>query len=145
MEQVGLPVPPSLIARGSSTTQGGVDAANWLLDQDEPPTAIVAYGDASAIGILHACHTRGLRVPEDVAVIGFGGTDLTAFVHPPLSTVLIQNRDMGYQSVRLLLDRIVAQEITPALVKTDVELIVRGSTVAGASAGRPPSDDHARV
>jgi LacI family transcriptional regulator len=128
MEQAGLPVSSSLVSRGSNSIEGGVLGADWLLDQPDPPTAIVSYGDAVAIGVLHACHRRGLRVPDDVAVIGFGGSEITAFLNPPLSTILIENRAMGYQAVRLLLDRVGTPEVPSALVRTEPRLIARAST-----------------
>lgn len=137
MQQAGLAVTPSLVARTTNSTEGGVAGADWLLDQADPPTAIVSYGDAVAIGVLHACHRRGLRVPEDVAVIGFGGSEITAFLEPPLSTVQIENRAMGYQAVRLLLDRVGAPAAAASLVRTEPRLVVRASTApADVGSGR---------
>jgi LacI family transcriptional regulator len=137
MQQAGLAVTPNMIARTTNSIEGGVAGADWLLDQEERPTAIVSYGDAVAIGVLHACHRRGLKIPDDVAVIGFGGSEITAYLEPPLSTVQIENREMGYQAVRLLLDRVGSAAAAPALVRTEPRLIVRASTApASVRSGR---------
>lgn len=128
MRQAGMGLSPDLVALITNSIDGGVTGANWLLDQADPPTAIVSYGDAVAIGVLHACHRRGLRVPEDVAVIGFGGSEITAFLEPPLSTVQIENREMGYQAVRLLLERVGTTTSAPTVVRTEPRLVVRAST-----------------
>jgi LacI family transcriptional regulator len=138
MQQAGLALTPSLVARTTNSIEGGVAGADWLLDQEAPPTAIVSYGDAVAIGVLHACHRRGLGVPGDVAVIGFGGSEITAFLNPPLSTVLIQNREMGYQAVRLLLARVGVADAAPALVRTEPRLVVRASTTSETVRPRQP-------
>jgi LacI family transcriptional regulator len=129
MQEAGLPVTPDLIARTTNSIAGGVDGADWLLDGPDAPTAIVSYGDAVAIGVLHACHRRRLAIPHDVAVVGFGGSEITAFLEPPLSTVQIQNREMGVRAVRLLLDRIADPLAPPALIRTEATLIARASTV----------------
>jgi LacI family transcriptional regulator len=140
MAQAGLPLSPDLVAHGANSIEGGVLAADRLLDQPDRPTAIVSYGDAMAIGVLHACHRRGLTVPDDVAVIGFGGSEITGFLNPPLSTIMIENCAMGYQAVRLLLDRVGAPDVPSARIRTEPRLIARASTVATAQRPAAPGE-----
>jgi DNA-binding LacI/PurR family transcriptional regulator len=89
-------------------------------------------------------------VPDDVAVIGFGGSEITAYLNPPLSTVSIENRAMGCRAVRLLLDRIAPSggssggsglgAVAPTLVRTEPRLIVRASTVPAGLAAPAPAN-----
>lgn len=80
-----LPVPEPAITAWSPT--GGFDGVAELMEAPEPPTAIFAASDQIAIGAMHALHQRGLRVPEDVAVVSLDGTAETAYSWPPLTTV----------------------------------------------------------
>ncbi len=73
-----------------------------------------------------------------MAVIGFSGSEITAFLEPPLSTVQIDNREVGYRAVRLLLERLGPAAAAPAPVWIEPRLTVRASTApAGARSGRP--------
>ena len=69
-----------------------------------PPTAIFASSDLQAVGLLRAAHERGLRVPEDLAVIGFDGTKEAEFCWPPLTVVAQPIQQMARTAVRLVLD-----------------------------------------
>lgn len=138
MEEAGLGVDPTLIAYSQSSLQGGVKAGNDLLGRAQRPTAIVAYSDPVGIGAMHACRHWGVSVPENMAVIGFGGNEISTVVNPPLSTVFIANFQMGRRAVDLLLER-VADRSAPAVVEeTEANLIIRSSTTIGAE----PLDDH---
>lgn len=81
----GLPAQEPAITAWRPT--GGFEGAQQLLDRPEPPTAIFAASDQIAIGVLHALHQRGLRVPGDIAVVSLDGTAETAYSWPPLTTV----------------------------------------------------------
>jgi len=80
-------------------------AAPKLLDLDEPPTAIFASSDTMAIGALHAIHDRGLRVPEDIALIGYDDLSIAAHATPPLSSVRQPIAEMAAEAVRVLIER----------------------------------------
>ena len=92
-DSCGLLVTPDLVADGEHTTEGGFSAALNLIAAQ--PTAIMASNDLSAIGALHALNLRGLRVPEDVSVIGFDDITFAEFTHPPLTTVRIDRREIA--------------------------------------------------
>ena len=126
--EAGLPVTPNLIARTVSSISGGFAAAVALLERSEPPTAIIAYSDATGLGVLHACHHRGLSVPGDLAVIGFGGSEVAAFANPSLSTIAVPNYQMGRMAVDLLLERVDGKGVTAPRIVTEPQLILRGST-----------------
>jgi LacI family transcriptional regulator len=115
---------PALIAGGRATMAAGREAMAALLDLRRPPTAVFAFDDLMAIGAMEELRRRGMRVPEDVAVVGFDDIDLAAFVDPPLTTVAQPKAEMGRLAADRLLDmietgappknRIVT--LTPALV-----------------------------
>ena len=110
MEEAGLPLNPELVVRGDGTSEGGVAggarAMRELLSRSEPPTAVYAANDLMAIGAVHAALEAGLGVPQDISVVGFDDIDLSSMVFPPLTTVHQPRREMGRESVRLLLERI---------------------------------------
>ncbi|MGB9634674.1 MAG: substrate-binding domain-containing protein, partial [Chloroflexaceae bacterium] len=81
-----------LVAIGDFSPASGERAAHCLLDQPDPPTAIFALNDRMAAGALHAAASRGLRIPEDLSVVGFDDIALASLLLPPLTTV----RQSGY-------------------------------------------------
>jgi LacI family transcriptional regulator len=83
----GIKLPRSLIAQGNYTFESGFAAAEKLLDLAPRPTAIFSSNDEMAAGVLHSALARGLRVPEDLSVIGFDDTPIAAHIWPPLTTV----------------------------------------------------------
>jgi LacI family transcriptional regulator len=83
----GIKLPRSLIAQGNYTFESGLAAAEKLLDLAPRPTAIFASNDEMAAGVVHSALARGLRVPEDLSVIGFDDTAISAHIWPPLTTV----------------------------------------------------------
>lgn len=122
---------------------GGADALDVLMDLAEPPTAVVTTTDTLAIGVLHAAQRRGLRVPDDVSVVGFDDIPLARFTVPALSTVHMPTAEMAAVAVRAAIDesagsdgeRPVAHVLRPWLV-------VRGSTAP--ASGMPRAGGAAR-
>ena len=109
------------------TMHGGYVACSQLLTRFSP-TAIVAVNDVTAIGAMHCAYDRGLKVPEDLSVIGFDDIVFAEFAQPPLTTVRIPRTALGIQAFRTLWAMVQDPEHagTSALVGT--ELVVRGST-----------------
>jgi DNA-binding LacI/PurR family transcriptional regulator len=87
LEAVGLEFRESLVAEGDFTRQSGEDCMNELLDRNEDLDAVFAASDLMAVGALHAIQARGLRVPQDIAVMGFDGSPLAESTTPRLTTV----------------------------------------------------------
>jgi LacI family transcriptional regulator len=86
--------------------QDGYNATQQLIANDRPFTALFAIADVMAIGAIRALHNNGLRVPQDVSVMGFDGLPLGSFLVPQLSTVIQSGKIMARRSVEILIDRI---------------------------------------
>ncbi len=116
---------------GDLTETGGRAAMHAFLDDDgDVPTAVFCYNDLSALGVLDELDHRGVRVPEDVAVVGYDDSSVAAMPRIGLTSVDQHARAIGERGARLLLSRIASaggEERHESLVP---ELIVRGSTVA---------------
>jgi LacI family transcriptional regulator len=126
----GLPFDPGLLQRGDYMPPSGRAGAQALLARPDPPTAIFAFNDLMAMGALQTIHRLGLRVPDDVAVIGFDGVALAEHTSPPLSTIEQPIPEMGKRVVALLLDRINGDAPRQGrTVIVEPRLITRASTV----------------
>ncbi|WP_246113456.1 LacI family DNA-binding transcriptional regulator [Streptomyces montanus] len=103
-------------------------AAHALLDGYHPPTAFVTGNDLQALGVIEACAERGLRVPEDVSVVGFDDLDAARSAAPALTTVRQPFEEMAAESIRVL--GVVSDDPSPAPIRLDmsVDLVVRKST-----------------
>lgn len=106
MARAGLPT-DGLVA-GATTTrhEAGAEAMVALLDRDPSATAVFVASDSLAIGVIEACADRGLRVPEDMAIVGFDDIWVAAIHGVQLTTVDSQARDIGRQAARRLIDKI---------------------------------------
>ncbi|MEU5612516.1 LacI family DNA-binding transcriptional regulator [Streptomyces sparsogenes] len=111
--EAGVPVPGDRIAHGGFDTAAGRAAADRLLAADPAPTAIFAVNDFAAIGALGAARDRGLRVGEDLAVMGYNDTPLAAELPLPLTSVLSSTHEMGRRALAMLV-RILAGERPPS-------------------------------
>lgn len=127
MQQAGLRVPRGYVQQGDYGKLSGERAAARLLNLREPPTAIFASCDAMAVGAIHVAQDRGLRVPDDLSVIGFDGLPIASASNPQLTTIRQPLHEMGVAAVHLLVQLAEGGEPTmPTPFPT--ELIVRGST-----------------
>ncbi|MCV0402594.1 MAG: LacI family transcriptional regulator [Chloroflexi bacterium] len=116
-----------VVALGDGGVAGGASATGALIDAGV--TGIVAYNDLSAIGALRALHREGVRVPDDVSVVGFDDIDLAAWTDPPLTTVRQPTDDLGRWAVEHLVDRLGgATDPAGRPVSLEPRLVVRGST-----------------
>lgn len=120
--------PEALVEPTFFRVEGGAAAAGALLDRGA--TAIVCGSDLMALGAVRAAHGRGLRVPQDVSIIGSDDNPLLEFTDPPLTTVRQPVGAMGEAAVRALLDGIGGLAATHAEYVFRPELVVRGSTAA---------------
>jgi len=106
----------------------GKRAMEALLRAPERPDAVFAVSDTLAAGALSAIHAAGLRVPQDIAVTGFDGSDLAEMVTPPLSTLAQPSRDMGRKAFTLLLNKIDQPDSPAQRIMMDWHFVVRAST-----------------
>jgi LacI family transcriptional regulator len=134
--KLGIEVHPELciqLAADSWSPQVGYEPMCELLGRTRDFTAIFCFNDISAIGVIRAIHDAGLRVPEDVSVVGFDDIISAAYQKPSITTVRQPLREMGCEGARVLLDLIAnPQKESPAEIVIQPELIVRESTGAAA-------------
>jgi len=95
LEAAGLPYRPALVVSGMFQEEGGLAAANQLLDSRQPFTAILAANDQMAIGACLGLHRRSVQVPRDVSVVGFDDLPIARYVLPPLTTVQHPAYELG--------------------------------------------------
>jgi len=127
LEAAGLPFDPELVQAGDYKIEGGRLALRRLLELPDPPTAVVTVSDATAIGVLHAARSAGLRVPDDLSVVGFDDVLLASVVDPPVTTVAIPRQLAGAAAVDLVA-RLIHGQPCPACTVLPTQLIVRAST-----------------
>ena len=106
----------------------GRDAATALLALPDPPTAIFAFNDNIAIGVIQAARARGLRVPDDLSVVGFDDVEHATIVTPALTTVRQPLAEMGRTAVSLLSRLMERQSLETLRVELATRLVVRDST-----------------
>src|SRR5262249_60769376 len=111
LASAGVMPDPAIVLESGFQTEPGARAAGRLLDLPDPPTAIFAFNDNIAIGVLRAARKRGLRVPEDLSVVGFDDSEHAAIVTPPLTTVRQPLAEMGRMAVMLLTRLIEGQRL----------------------------------
>jgi DNA-binding LacI/PurR family transcriptional regulator len=122
-----------LVAYGSFAVDGGRRALGQLLSAPDPPTAVICSSDLIAIGALHEAVRRGIRVPQQLSIVGFDGIDATTWTSPPLTTVeqpIAQIADTAVGTLQALISN--PSRPVPNSYFRPV-LRIRGST------GRPPS------
>lgn len=131
--QLGVEIDPDLtvqIDTDDATPMLGYPFTKQLLARKKPFTAIFSYNDISAIGAIRALQEHGLRVPQDVSVLGFDDIPGAAFHSPSLTTVRQPLNRMGEVAAQTLLDRIEGKKEYPAEIPIEPELIVRESTTS---------------
>lgn len=128
METTGIPFSRELVEGGSWSIEGGYNAMIRLLDRNVPITAVIAHNDHMAMGAIRALQIRGMRVPEEVSVVGCDNVDFARFTNPPLTTVNISFESTGIMAVRTLLDRINGDSAIPERIILPCSIVVREST-----------------
>ncbi|MFD6055986.1 LacI family DNA-binding transcriptional regulator [Agromyces sp. NPDC060279] len=125
LEKAGLS--PEVIA-GDWTAASGLEIGRRLAEREHPPTAVFVGNDQMALGVLHALHERGLRVPEDVSVVGFDDSDEALAFWPALTTVHQNFDEVGRKATELLLGLIDGDEVERQKILIPTRLVVRDST-----------------
>jgi LacI family transcriptional regulator len=105
MGRAGLPISDEWVATTSFTRAGGAEGIARILDAAEPPTAVLCANDLIAIGVMDVAQERGIRIPDQLAVVGYDDIDAAALVSPALTTVRNPTLEMGKACGSLLLDR----------------------------------------
>jgi LacI family transcriptional regulator len=128
----GVVPDPTLEVVSNWMISGGYEAGSALLELPDPPTAIFAFNDNLAIGAMRAARARGLRVPEDLSIVGFDDTEEAAIVTPALTTVRQPLAEMGRMAVSLLVRLLDKQRVEALRVELATRLVVRESTAGPA-------------
>lgn len=127
LEEAGIPLDSALIRDGGYQAALTTEVARELLSRPERPTAVFAANDKSALGVLRVAGELGLRVPQDLSIVGFDDIPEAASATPALTTVVQPLREMGAQALRMLIDLLEGREVAEHL-QFPAELIVRAST-----------------
>ena len=126
-----LPFAPELVRDGDWSSGTGFEQTLSLMREPNPPTAIFCANDLMALGAIEALKQLGLRVPEDVSVLGYDDQEIARHTHPPLSTVVLPNYELGRWAVETLLqeehNRAAGAPVRHRTVKLDGPLVERGS------------------
>jgi len=128
LERDDVSFDPALVRHGDFHHEGGFARGGELLDLADRPTAIFAGSDQQAFGVYEAARQRGLRVPEDLSVVGFDDLPVTRWASPPLTTVRQPLSEMGRTAAQMLGDLVDGGTLRASRIELSTELIVREST-----------------
>lgn len=122
-----IAVDPQLIRSGTATMRGGFEMTDQLISSGKAFTAIFAAGDTMALGAISALRQRGIRVPEDVAVVGFDDLEISTYYNPPLTTIRQPKYMIGQYAFRKLLAIMKEESVSNPTDILPYELIIRES------------------
>jgi DNA-binding LacI/PurR family transcriptional regulator len=128
IQDAGAELRPDCVSLGAHSRYEARELATRLLSADEPPSAIFAASDTQALGILTAARESGLRVPEDLSVVGYDDIEIADYVG--LTTVRQQLVESGRLGAELLLGEVRERSATPPSIVLPPEVVVRGTTAS---------------
>jgi LacI family transcriptional regulator len=129
LERAGLAADPGLIYSGDFHFEGALVAGTDMLELPDPPTAIFAGSDMQAMGVYEAARRHKLRVPDDLSVVGFDDLPMSAWVSPPLTTIVQPLAKMAAMATRTILDLLGGRIDTSSnRIELTTSLVVRAST-----------------
>jgi len=128
MEAAGVRVPKTYVRHGHFRYEDGVEHGSALLDLRQAPTSVFAGNDEIAAGVIEAARARGLRVPEDLSVVGFDDTHVARLASPQLTTVRQPLREMGSVALRTAIRLAAGERLESHHVELATTLVVRAST-----------------
>jgi len=126
----GIKFDPDLVQVGNYTRSGAEQPTNQLLDLPAPPTAIFAANDLAAFGTIEAVRARGLRIPEDISIMGFDDIPQCLLTYPQLTTIHQPLEQMGHMAARMLVEQIENPELPPRHITLATKLVIRNSCQA---------------
>jgi LacI family transcriptional regulator len=134
LNRLGIPFDPELVEEGNWEVQSGYPATRKFLQMTDHPTAIFAANDLMALGAIYAVQEARLRVPEDMAIVGYDNREITSLSRPTITTVTLPCYEMGETSAQLLLRRLENPSEMEEPIRVRGKLIVRES--CGAEEGK---------
>ena len=120
---------PNLVSRGDFSAESGIHATELLFAKGEKFTAIFSSNDEMALGAINAIRARGLRVPEDISVVGFDDIPLARYFDPPLTTIAQPTMQIGQEAMKLLLEILSGSAPPPRKCVLPAHLVVRKSAL----------------
>jgi LacI family transcriptional regulator len=129
IQRQGLAYRDDYVAYGDYYVESGAEGMSRLLELPEPPTAVFAASDLMAVGAMRPIAQAGLRIPQDIALVGFDDILLAGYTQPPLTTLRQDKQGLGAAAGESLVDRLDGDGDAQAAITLPVELVVRGSTV----------------
>jgi LacI family transcriptional regulator, galactose operon repressor len=130
MEDAGLSLRKEFVVEGNHTMEGGMAAIEQLLALPKRPTAVVCSNDMTAIGVMRKSHEKGLRIPQDLSVIGFDDIRLSQFVIPALTTIQMSQAELARQAFDALFAEVQRETPSPngSEYRFTTNLLLRDST-----------------
>lgn len=128
MAAAGLEVDETLLATGSFRAESAVGPAHLILDRKDRPTAVFAANDLMALRTVEVARRLGLRVPQDLSVVGFDNVPESAVSEPALTTVAQPLRDLGRTALDMLLTLLAGEQLERTHVRLQTRLVARAST-----------------
>ena len=127
LEAAGLPLRDAWLRYANFSAESGYQVAQSLLDEKQLPTALFVGNDTVALGVMAAVHQRGLRIPEDIAVVGYDDIPTAAYAAPPLTTVRTSPHTQGQLGGEMLIKLVQGEPVSERRLATTPEFIVRAS------------------
>jgi LacI family transcriptional regulator len=144
VQECGIAVAASRIVEGDHTMEGGIAAAEKLLSGAVQPTAVMCSNDMTAIGVLHKAYRAGLRVPDELSIIGFDNIHITQMTTPPLTTIQMSCSELARSAVMSLRAHIEGTPKPERFYPIETRLVVRESTSYPRNTMRAPRKINAR-
>lgn len=130
MQEANLTINPDWIMEGFFEPEDGYECMNKILVQDKLPTAVFCCNDVMALGAISAIGEKGLKVPDDISIIGYDNIHASRFFSPPLTTVHQSKSRLGVQAINLLFKRIGKKSGEHEVIELHPELVIRKSVKA---------------
>jgi DNA-binding LacI/PurR family transcriptional regulator len=127
LAELGAPVDPELWCKAQDTIETGYQAGRRLLSHADPPTAVFAANDMMAIGVMAAAREIGVRVPDQLSVVGFDDIAISRYISPPLTTAHVEKSELMARATEMLLKLITGEEAAGAVCIVPT-LVIREST-----------------
>lgn len=139
LSEQGIAPPPAWLETGNFSHRAGFEATQRLLGLRERPTAIFAASDMMAFGVMEAARAAGLRLPEDLSIVGYDDIEAAAAADPPLTSIRPPLQRLAEAAVQELIARVENSPQQHSCIELPSQLVIRASTVPRRSGGLPPA------
>ena len=125
LKKYGISMDDALVSVGDIDVKDGYERTKQLFEKELDFTAIFAYNDMMAFGAMQAIREKGLRIPEDIGLVGYDDIPFCSLMDPALTTIRLKKQELGIESVKLLLSHINGNREKPKKIRLDVDIIAR--------------------